>query len=237
MAVVQQEIVNLLANFDEADRQFFRELVDLRLGFSSSQGGQLVANDELNLDTVMRFMRLDKNRARTWSTILSNIDPAMVRFSSAGTKGGVAQKSQIVFANLDGFVNACILLRGPRAKLMQRFAARCAAFVVNMGARYKQQLQQSQAQVQLLEDSKVHRVFTYIKKMELWTGKIRYRYWHSVANHLVEQGLAYRDAADSAPYIRLDRVQRADLAIRHKMAQLINADVPQNQPRINAFFR
>ena len=241
MSLVQQEITALVANFDAEDRDFFRELVDLRLRNSSSQSGALTTCGDLDLDNVMRFMRKSSaHRARTCTTIMKNIHHDMVR---GFQRGGNNQKSQIVFHNMDGFINACILLRGPRAQLMQEFAAKCTAFVVNVGARYKLELQETkqnlieaETRIEHLDTCKVHRVFTYIKGMQIWSGKVRYKYWGRVANYLVSQGLAYVDPNDTAPYLCLDRVPQANAAIRQKMSQLIQADVPVNQPQIDSMF-
>ena len=111
-----------------------------------------------------------KNAARTAQTIMKYVDPECVSFYMVGTAGRGGVKTKIVFASFDGFIAACFCLRNDRAKLVQRFAAKCTALFVQMYVEYSRQTAELLAAKAVDEET-----IDQLKERHAWTRILRLR--------------------------------------------------------------
>ena len=175
------------SNFDADDMEILNELSEVFIKSHScllaSAGeqpmdGATATSGYLTLDTVMDFMKRTDHRKRTFETIQESIHPSVIASVVPGKRGGVhPQPCQIIFKTYEGFIQACLSLRGPRAQLVSFFAAKCTSMVVRLHialqkdlAKTKAELAEERAQVQ-------RRVFLVVKEaVKEWRRENGHRY-------------------------------------------------------------
>ena len=90
----------------------------------------LVANGNLTLDNVMNVLGIGADhRTRTFNTIVKHVDSDLILRAEKGKRGGNARIPAQLELTFMGFICACQVHRNPRAKLVQRLAAKCTELV------------------------------------------------------------------------------------------------------------
>ena len=161
-----------VTTFDESDREIMQRLADIYVETLPSADGALVASDELNLDLLMSVLNIDKsNRRRTATTIMKYIDSDSILEYTAGTR---TRATQLSFKSFDAFIHGCMFLRNDRAMLVQRFAAKCTAILVEL---YVHQNQQHQQELERISTESAANHGNYIKCADrhAWTRILRLR--------------------------------------------------------------
>ena len=159
------------SNFDAEDMEILNELSEIFIQSHSC----LLLNDEeqtmdgvippsryLNLDTVMEFMDRQANRTRTFQTITENIHSSVFASATPGQRGG--KPCQIVFKSYEGFIQACLCLRGPKAQLVSKFSAKCTSMVVRLHIALQKDLTKTKAELAAERAEVQRRVFLVVKE-------------------------------------------------------------------------
>ena len=155
-------------SFEEHDHEILLKLAEVYVNNLPSHDGGLVTSEELNLVLLMKVLRIDKsNRTRTAKTIMKYVNPESVSFYMAGN---YRAPTALTFASFDGFIAACICLRNERAKLVQRFAAKCTALFVQMYVEYSRQTAELLAAKAVDEET-----IDQLKERHAWTRILRLR--------------------------------------------------------------
>ena len=120
----------------------------------------------------MSVLNIDKsNRRRTATTIMKYIDSDSILEYTAGTR---TRATQLSFKSFDAFIHGCMFLRNDRAMLVQRFAAKCTAILVEL---YVHQNQQHQQELERISTESAANHGNYIKCADrhAWTRILRLR--------------------------------------------------------------
>ena len=165
----------VVTSFDENDREILLKLAEIYIRTLSFVDGQFATSGELNLDLILQLLRIgDDHRARTASTIVKYIDPTgIVEYSS----GRGRRKTELVLKNFDTLVSACFALRNERAKLVQRFSAKCTALFVQMFVSHTQRFQELQEELTRTDTQKrvMENNFEQVRDLHAWTRILNYR--------------------------------------------------------------
>ena len=171
-------------NFDDQDMEILNELSEV---FIQSHSCLLLNSEEqpmdgairtsayLNLDTVMEFIGRQTDRARTYDTILKNLHSSVIASVVPGKRGG--NPCQIVFKSYEGFIQACLCLRGPKAQLVSAFSAKCTSMVVRLHLALQKDLAKTKAELAEEKAQVQRRVFLIVKEaVKEWRRENGLRY-------------------------------------------------------------
>jgi len=174
------------SNFDAQDMEILNELSEVFIQSHSCllatdgdqpMDGLTATSGYLNLDTVMEFMKRTDHRKRTFETIQESIHPSVIASATPGQRGRYANPCQIVFKSYEGFIQACLSLRGPRAQLVSFFAAKCTAMVVRLHIALQKDLAKTRAELAEEKAQVQRRVFLIVKEaVKEWRRENGLRY-------------------------------------------------------------
>ena len=218
----------IYAHFDSADLDILDELADIFVrshsslfnnGVEHTTTGLNLTCEVRNLDTVMTFMqKSDKNRKRAYNLILETVDPAFIATTDPGVRR--QRKCQIVFKSFDGFVQACLVMRGPRARIMSRFSAKCTSMVVRLHVALQKDLAKTRAELAEERAQVQRRAFLVIKEaVREWRKENGYKYtdceWRmknfsACCTRLA--GITYK--LGTTPYVKPAYLKNAHVAIK-----------------------
>ena len=128
----------------------------------------LVTNGNLTLDHVMDVLGINEYpRTRTFNAIVKLVAPDLIIRAEKGKRGGNKRTPCQLELTFMGFICACQVHRNPRAKLVQRLAARCTEIVcTELVTRAVQEAREDA----LMKNSK-------ILKFGMYTGQAYYTVW------------------------------------------------------------
>jgi hypothetical protein len=172
------------SNFDPQDMEILNELSEIFIKSHSclsvptdeqTMDGLINTSVNLNLDTILKFMQRTDNRKRTFETIRECIHTSVISSATPGQRGGNA--CQIVFNSLEGFIQACLCLRGPRAQLVSKFSAKCTSMVVRLHLALQKDLKKTKAELAEEKAQVQRRVFLVVKEaVKQWRRENGLRY-------------------------------------------------------------
>jgi len=165
----------VVTSFDENDREILLKLAEIFVRTLSFEDGVFINSDELNLDTIMSVLKIhNANRARTAEKIVKYIDPTSISEYQVGNR---RRKTKLVLKTFDAFVNACCALQNERAKLVQRFSAKCTALFVQTFVSHTQRFQELQEELTRTDTQKrvMENNFEQVRDLHAWTRILNYR--------------------------------------------------------------
>ena len=74
------------------------------------------------------------------------------------------QPCQIVFKSFEGFIQACLCLRGPKAQLVSAFSAKCTSMIVRLHIALQKDLTKTKAELAEEKAQVQRRAFLVIKE-------------------------------------------------------------------------
>ena len=166
-------------------------------------------------------MEAKSHRIDTYTTICENVHPSVITSTTPGKRGGVhPQPCQITFKSLDGFLQACLCLRGPKAKHVSLFSAKCTAMVVHLHIALQKDLTKTKAELAEEKAQVQRRAFKVIKRsVAEWRAenghpftdcKWRLKNFIRCVNALL--GSVYR--IDGTPYVKKEYLVTAHRAVK-----------------------
>jgi len=161
----------IYSNFDADDMEILNELSEifvqsyscqLPLGGEQTMDGAIPPSRYLNLDTVRMFMNAKSKRALTFNIIMEGVHPSVIASVVHGNRGG--NPCQITFKSLEGFIQACLCLRGPKRKMVSFFSAKCTSMVVRLHIALQKDLKKTKAELAEERAQVQRRVFLVVKE-------------------------------------------------------------------------
>ena len=238
-------------NFDERDSEILEKLSEIFIeSYKTTDENTTSTGGFLNLDTILRLFEREndtKHRSRSFELIVNNISPAVIESTTAG-KPGRGNKSQIIFASFDGFIQACLCLRGPKARQISRFAAKCTCMVVRLHIALQADLRKSRAELTAEREEIERRCFLVIKNaVKEWRASNGYPFtdcrWRLVNfTRCVKALLGSVYLKGATPYVAKEYTETAVKAIKslyeldQRNPDLANRYPPLSQPTLETHF-
>ena len=205
-------------NFAQADWEILRELSKIYLESFRSLDGVIPSSRYLNLDTVRTFMNAKSKRALTFGIIMEGVHHSVIASAVFGKRGGAP--CQVTFKSLEGFIQACLCLRGPKAKLISLFAAKCSSMVVRLYTAVQEDLKKTEEELAKERAEVNRRLYLVIKgAVKEWRNahgyrntdfKWRKKHWGEIIGRL--RGITYKKG--KTPYVNQDYIENAKTAVK-----------------------
>ncbi|HIB94504.1 MAG TPA: hypothetical protein EYO60_09500 [Candidatus Lambdaproteobacteria bacterium] len=174
----------IYSNFDAQDMEILNELSEIFVKSYSClllnseeqpMDGAIPSSRYLNLDTLREFMNAKSKRALTFNIIMEGVHSSVIASAVQGKPGG--NPCQITFKNLEGFLQACLCLRGPKRKMVSLFSAKCTAMVVRLHIALQKDLAKTRAELAEEKAQVQRRVFLIVKEaVKEWRRENGLRY-------------------------------------------------------------
>ena len=187
----------------------------------------------LNLDTVMEFMERKTDRGRMYTTILKNVHSTVVATTTPKKRGG--GPCQITFKTFEGFVQACLCLRGPKAKYVSLFAAKCTSIVVELFVAIRANLRKTTAELQAEKAEVWRRVYLVIKdsvaeaRREMGRRYTDFKWRQTHYCTIVSRLLGSVYVKGKTPYVRKENMRTAKESIKKYYKDCIRRDVQKKK--------
>jgi hypothetical protein len=239
-------------NFDEQDTEVLEKLAEIFIqSYNSYSPNNIVScYDILNLDTLINLAGRStdtSNRGKVYHLILKHLSPRLIHSTNQGARGRGA-KSQIVFNSFEAFIQACLLLRGPKALQISAFSAKCTAMVVRLHVALEADLRKTKQELSDEREEIQRRCFLIIKQsVREWRAANGYpftdaRWRYANFTRCVKGLLGTVYLKGATPYVQKEYLEKATTAIQaiyerdQRNPDFVDRSPPLEQPTLYNHF-